>query len=115
MIKKGCLVDIEFSDGEKMRGAEILYTPSAPGDSYIVKGNDGREHHVMQFVIMSECAAEKQGAPAEQSGEAPRQNVSGSMPCSCQVAPSNYLNMITLSVDVDCPYHGQWHEHSTRT
>jgi hypothetical protein len=39
----------------------------------------------------------------------------GSMLCSCQVSPTNYENMITLSVDVDCPYHGQWHEHGTRT
>ena len=39
----------------------------------------------------------------------------GSRPCSCQVAPTSYVNTITLMVDIDCPYHGQWHEHSTRT
>jgi hypothetical protein len=39
----------------------------------------------------------------------------GGKPCSCQVAPTSYVNMITLTVDVDCPYHGQWHGHSART
>jgi hypothetical protein len=33
--------------------------------------------------------------------------------CSCHVSPTNYENMITLSVDVDCPHHGKWYKHDT--
>jgi hypothetical protein len=67
-----------------------------------------------QIESLSALQAEVRHAEKLADEQKPSTNI-GSMPCSCQVAPTNYVNMITLMVDADCPYHGQWHEHSTRT
>jgi hypothetical protein len=52
-IEEGDKVDVSISDGAGMfQNLEVLYTPSAPGDCWIFKEQDGSTLYVQQYLYI---------------------------------------------------------------
>jgi hypothetical protein len=55
-MRVGQKVDVHFTNHQSLFDMEILYCPCATGDSWILRGSNGREYHVMMFAYMEERA-----------------------------------------------------------
>jgi len=80
-MRVGQKVNVHFTTSHSLFDMEILYCPCATGDSWILRGPDGREHHVMLFAHMEERADTMEGAnlhpptPQGQNGTAGKPQV----------------------------------------
>jgi hypothetical protein len=61
-MRVGQKVNVHFVNNQSLFDMEILYCPCATGDSWSLRGPDGREHHVMLFAHMEERADTVEGA-----------------------------------------------------
>jgi hypothetical protein len=61
-MRVGQKVDVHFTNHQSLFDMEILYCPCATGDSWILRGSDGREYYVMMFAYMEERADTMEGA-----------------------------------------------------
>ena len=52
VIKKGDIVDVYFENCPWETNVEVIYTPSAPGEYFCLKREDGTPVAVMSFVKM---------------------------------------------------------------
>jgi hypothetical protein len=72
---KDKIVNVYFIRGEALFRYRVLYTPCAPGDTYVLQSPDGREVHVCQFETIVECAAQELPATSTNTakgGETPK-------------------------------------------